>query len=373
MDDRVMQFRVGVMFLATLLITGILLVMFGKLPTLMGRYYTIRIQFKDADGVTRDTPVRKSGILIGRVSDVELINNDANVMVTAKIQAGKYIYQNERCVVTRNLLSGDTALTFAADPKLAGAGKPIDPNTILQGEITDDPTGLKKQLDEPISKVRETGDALKAASEQLGSAARRVEEILDPETQRNVQSVLRNAASALGTINEMLGDEQNREKLSEAVKKLPDTLDSMNATFHSTDEALRAFTQPAAPGEKSPVDRMISTINMTEQTMKKFAVSPGNGEPSPADQIANAMDNIGEITRVLRSVLDRVDRGEGSLGALMNDRELYNRLNNTARNLEEVTCKLKPIVDDARVFTDKIARHPGVIVRDAVKPGVGIK
>jgi phospholipid/cholesterol/gamma-HCH transport system substrate-binding protein len=214
---------------------------------------------------------------------------------------------------------------------------------------------------------------LKAASEQLGSAARRVEEILDPETQRNVQSVLRNAASALGTINEMLGDEQNREKLSEAVKKLPDTLDSMNATFHSTDEALRAFTQPAAPGEKSPVDRMISTINMTEQTMKKFAVSPGNGEPSPADQIANAMDNIGEITRVLRSVLDRVDRGEGSLGALMNDRELYNRLNNTARNLEEVTCKLKPIVDDARVFTDKIARHPGVIVRDAVKPGVGIK
>ena len=39
MDERVMQFRVGVMFLATLLITGILLVMFGKLPKLMGHYY----------------------------------------------------------------------------------------------------------------------------------------------------------------------------------------------------------------------------------------------------------------------------------------------------------------------------------------------
>ena len=31
------------------------------------------------------------------------------------------------------------------------------------------------------------------------------------------------------------------------------------------------------------------------------------------------------------------------------------------------------MVEDVRVFTDKIARHPGVIVRDAVKPGPAIK
>ena len=36
MDERIMQFRVGVMFLATFLITGILLVMFGTLPSLVG-------------------------------------------------------------------------------------------------------------------------------------------------------------------------------------------------------------------------------------------------------------------------------------------------------------------------------------------------
>ena len=44
MDERVMQFRVGVMFLATLLITGILLVMFGKLPKLIGHYY-VQVRF----------------------------------------------------------------------------------------------------------------------------------------------------------------------------------------------------------------------------------------------------------------------------------------------------------------------------------------
>ncbi len=57
----------------------------------------------------------------------------------------------------------------------------------------------------------------------------------------------------------------------------------------------------------------------------------------------------------------------------MNDRQLYDRLNRAAKNIEEVSRELKPIIDDARVFSDKIARHPGVIVRDAMKPGVGIK
>ena len=57
----------------------------------------------------------------------------------------------------------------------------------------------------------------------------------------------------------------------------------------------------------------------------------------------------------------------------MNDRQLYNRLNRAARNIEDISQDLKPIVDDARVFSDKVSRHPGVIIRDAVKPGVGLK
>ncbi len=373
MDERVMQFRVGVVFLVTLLLIGILLVMFGKLPSLMGRTYTIQIEFDDADGVTKDTPIRKSGIVIGRVSDVELIDNDEKVMVTAKIQADKFIYQNEQCMVTRNLLSGDTAVTFAAVRHKPGVGKPIDPDTILKGFISDDPTGLKQELQKPIDTVMRTGEELAAASKQLGAAAKRVEEILDAKTQKNVQSVLEDAAVSLSTIREMLGDDHTRERLTLAMKKLPDTLDNMNATFDSTSKALNAFTEPQGPNGRSAVDRLVDTINMTEATMRKFSQPTEPDGEAPVEQIKHAMENIGEITRLMKSVMERIDRGDGSLGALMNDRQLYNRLNSTARNLEEVSYKLKPIVDDARVFTDKIARHPGAIVRDAVKPGVGIK
>ncbi len=371
MDERVMQFRVGVMFLATFIITGILLVMFGKLPDLIGSY-PVQVRFDYAGGITKGAPVRKSGILIGRVADVELVDNDSKVLVTAKIQSNKTIYQNEECYITRDLL-GDTAMVFAPSSVPGAPRKPIVPGTILEGQISDDPTGLKKALESPINTVKNTGEALTAASKQLGEAAHRVEEILDADTQKNVQSVLRDAAASMETIRNILGDEENREQLSQAMKRLPGTLDSMNATFKATDETLRKFTERSKTDGKTAIERMVGTIEITERTLRKFTDPPREGDLAPADQIAKAMENIGEITTLMRSIMTRIDDGEGSLGALMKDRQLYDRLNRAAKNIEEVSFQLKPIVADARVLMDKGARHPGVFIRDAVKPGVGIK
>jgi len=371
MDERVMQFRVGVMFLATFIITGILLVMFGKLPRWIGSY-PVQVRFEYAGGVSKGAPVRKSGILIGRVADVQLTEADSKVLVTLDIQNDKTVYQNEECYITRDLL-GDTAVVFAPVATSRAPRKPIEPNSVLEGQISDDPTGLKKALEGPINTVNNTGQALAAASEQLGRAAHRVEEILDDETQKNVQSLLRDAAVSLKSIQSILGDEQNREKITQAMKRLPETIDNMNTTFQATNDTLHRFTDRTGPDKKSPIDRMVSTIEITERTLRKFSEPAREGELAPVDQIAKAMENINDVTSVLRTVMNKIDQGEGSIGALMNDRELYNRLNRAARNIEDISRQLKPVVADARVITDKVARHPGVIIRDAVKPGVGIK
>ncbi|MBU4400600.1 MAG: MCE family protein [Planctomycetes bacterium] len=367
-----MKFRVGVMFLATLIITGILLVMFGKLPNLIpGRYYLVEVQFDYAGSVTKGTPVRKSGILIGRVENVRLIDQDSKVMVTAKIDGDKKIYQNENCCITRDLL-GDSSLVFVPSPGKPGSGEPIKPGAILVGEVTDDPTGLKKALEGPINTVNQTGLALKEASDQLKAAAKKVEDILDEERGR-ISEVLENAAESLKAVRIVLGDQETQQRLAEAMQKLPNTLDSMNNTFRSADESLRALTQRSGPDGRTPIERMVDTIEMTERTLRKFSQPAGPGEEAPVDQIAIAMENIGEITTLMRTIMSRIERGEGSLGSLLNDRQLYNSLCRAAKNIERVSRELQPIVADARVFTDKIARHPGVIVRDAVKQGTGLK
>src|SRR5947207_12751850 len=97
MDERVVQFRVGVMVLATGIITAVLVVLFGKLPTLVRGTYAVNVQFQDASGVAVDTPVRMSGILVGRVAKTEL--NEQGVLVTLRINSDVAFTQQDTVAV----------------------------------------------------------------------------------------------------------------------------------------------------------------------------------------------------------------------------------------------------------------------------------
>ncbi len=179
---------------------------------------------------------------------------------------------------------------------------------------------------------------------------------------------------SLKIVQRVLGDEENQAKLAEALQKLPDTLDNMNHTFQATDETLRKFTQRSPSDGKTPIERMVSTIEMTERTLRKFSEPPEPGKPAPADQIANAMDNIGEITSLMRSVIGRIDEGRRIAGGTVERPAVVRPAQPCGQEYWRRSAR-----DSSRSsttpasFTDKIARHPGVIVRDAVKPGPGIK
>ena len=321
--------------------------------------------------MTAGTPVRKSGIRIGSVESVRLAADDSNVLVTVRIQSDKKIYKDEECCLTRDLLGRHGTFVRCPRPRPAtGNGSAQTP--FSKAESPDDPTGLRRALSGPINTVNETGQALREASVELKAAAANVNRILNSE-EGQIHHVLKNAADALGAISNILGDEETQRRLGQAMKNMPTTLDNMNKTFQAAQDSIETFTKKSGPDNRTAIERMVSTINMTERSLRKFSMESEDGRPAPADQIAAAMQDIGTITSLLRQIMLRIDQGEGSLGALLNDRQLYDRLNRAAQNIEQVSRQLKPIVDDARVFTDKIARHPGVIVRDAVKPGIGIK
>jgi len=94
MDERVMQFRVGVMILAALLVAVILALVFGGVPSPFRKAYTIQVKFSSAPGVSVGTPVRKSGIRIGEVSSVEFAADD-QVLVTLRISANYRVRHDE--------------------------------------------------------------------------------------------------------------------------------------------------------------------------------------------------------------------------------------------------------------------------------------
>jgi phospholipid/cholesterol/gamma-HCH transport system substrate-binding protein len=377
------------MVLATLFIAGILILLFSDARSLVRPTYTIHMHFTDAPGVTEGTPVRKSGILIGRVTKVEFADQ-GGVNVTAAIDRHVALYRNEIPQVTGSLLGGDVVIQFVRksnlppkqQPPPSAASSPSDPAvkfaaTQVEPKKTVTPKAAaenQNQLVQPDEWIEgavapnafqvfanletELGRAvgsLSDAGDEVSKLAARVNTLLEGN-EEHINSIVKKTEKTLDVFqrslenfDDVFGDEQVRGKLKDAIAGLPDLLgetrsamSTIKTTVESVDRNLHNLEGLTGPlGERGE-----QIVNRADQT------------------IARLDDLLGELSDFGR----KLNSGEGSLGKIMRDPDLYQHLNGAAKNIERITCELQPIVRDARVFADKIARHPELLgVRGAIQ------
>jgi phospholipid/cholesterol/gamma-HCH transport system substrate-binding protein len=122
MNSKVVQFRVGVLVLVSLVLAGILTMLFGDLPSVLRPSYTIYVEFPDARGVREGTPVRKSGVLIGRVTEIAF-SDKGGVRLTLEIDGEVTLRRDETCQI-RNSLLGDAELVFVPSEQPSALAAP---------------------------------------------------------------------------------------------------------------------------------------------------------------------------------------------------------------------------------------------------------
>ena len=390
MDERIVKFRVGAVVLFTMIVLGILVLLFNDFGTFWHGNYIVFVHFSQAPGVAADTPVRKDGILIGKVVRVRFADEDprfqteGGVIVTVKINADRHIHLNERCRISTTLL-GDALLQFVP------GGSHHDPDFIkngdyLEGIVAPNPLELITNLEGNITTAI---TSLTGAGNDVGRLARRMDTFLDTnqdQLQRIVNKTERSLDSfqkALQSVNVLLGD-----------------VDAMGSSLRNEDGTAIPLTleEPLAPGETPPPDgqrrRRVTTLpELMAETRDaivdmRAAVVAANRNLSNLERFTQPLGDRGEelIMKVDRSVgrLDELlqqfvlfsqalNRKDGTLGQLVSNPDLYQHINAAACNIEMLTRQLRPIVADVRVFVSKMAEHPGGFIRDAINPGPGLK
>ena len=131
-----MEFRVGTMVVGAVLALVIMMAIFGVFSFPFQRTYTIYVTFPSAPGLSAGAPVRKSGVRIGEVSDVDL-TADGHVRAALKINSRYPLYDNEVCRLQQSLL-GDTWLEFEP-ARTESSGRS---GGALQSGATAQPAGL---------------------------------------------------------------------------------------------------------------------------------------------------------------------------------------------------------------------------------------
>ena len=355
MNDRTVQFRVGVMVLATAIIAGILIVLFGDLPSLVQGNYPIRMRFLDARGVSTGTPVRKNGILVGRVTGVTL-DERGGVMVMADIDSHVPLYRDEQPRISGSLL-GDAEISLVPG-RVVPPRASLQPDDVLEGVVVRDPIEAFSTLEPKLSTAL---DSLVAASETVSKLATTIDRTLLGDDARfdklisKTEKALDDFSLAMTGVNDVIGDDTARRRMKESIDMLPDVLGDLRtavkgigATVDSADRNLRnleGFTRPLGERGEQIVTRLDSTIGRLDEVLLQAS-----------------------------GFVKSLNESNGTLGRLVRDPQLYEELSATVSNVNRISRELRPIINDVRVFSDKIARHPESLgVRGALDRRPGLK
>src|SRR5579859_2725989 len=95
MTERQLRFGLGVFAVVALVLLGTLIVLFGSLPTMFKRTHSYTVRFDDAPGVRAGTPVHRSGVRVGEVSDLRLDDGSGQVLVRIEVDPTYTVRRSE--------------------------------------------------------------------------------------------------------------------------------------------------------------------------------------------------------------------------------------------------------------------------------------
>ncbi|QDU95456.1 MlaD family protein [Lignipirellula cremea] len=363
MDERILYFRVGIVILAAVIVTGILILLFG-----LGfqSEYKVYMIFPQAPGVSVDTPVRKSGVLIGRVSEVELLD-EGGVRLTADIISSRAIKRSEVPRIGTASLLGDAVVEFVpSDTAPPSVEDYASGDVITNGIVARNPleslnefADMKEEISLTMKAVRDAGGSIDAAGRLVGALAENVNQKVNTN-EAGMQTVMEKANKALDdfsmamqSMNKLLGDEELQAELRRSLESFPKLFDEAELTLTSTRETLAGFDRLSAQFE-----RVGASAERNLANLEGFTAPLGERGEEIALKIDRTLTNVDALVLDLGKFSGSLSSNQGSLGLLMNDEELYYKLNRAATNIEDASRQITPILADVRVFTDKIARDP---------------
>jgi phospholipid/cholesterol/gamma-HCH transport system substrate-binding protein len=398
MNEQGYKFGVGVLVVASMVIAIILILFFGAAPNIFANRYDVTIRFDEAPFVTTDTPVRKNGIPIGRVKNIELLN-EGGVDLTLELD-GKYtIRTGEQARVSKDSFITNSAVVefVKADLKSllsrfdGAAGSPADgiydsneqalaESPIKAGEwyrggiVAPDPLASLLNMQEAaattLTAVKQAGESIKLAGDQFAGLAGDVRKIIGSgdgelgkvaqkavETIDNLNTTLSTINTAVTTFNGVMKDPRIDTVLTSVSQGLPKVIKEAESVMTEAKLTLESFK-----GAGSAAERTMNNVASFTEPFADQGDEALNAAKRSIENINGLVVDLRQLSSKANVLMARINNGQGTIARLIDDDDLYYSAVNTLQNIEIVTRRLQPVIEDARIFSDKISREPSSLI-----------
>lgn len=410
MDENRLRFGVGVLVVASLGVTVILTFFFGAYPNLFAGRYTVTVRFPKAPGVGVDTPVLKNGVRIGRVIDTKLMTGTTDdeaegVLLTLEIDDNYPLRLDQLPRVTSgSLITGDAQIEFVrakenqllrmydgqagtpadnmldADERGLAEGAMTDGSYLEWGDVENDPfevlVGLEDDVRATLVTIQQAGQSIETAGRSVDRLTSQVEGTIGGGEEGNLSDrasrMIDNLDLTLQELRTVVGDPEMQASLRASIQRFPGVLDEAQLTLQATQRTLESFERVGAAAE-----RTVQSAEKTADNIARFTEPLAeNGEELVA-ALLRSMENFDRTVVQFSDFGTRISGGGGALSLLMEDEELYWQVKRVMDNIEGASVRIRPILDDVRVLSDKLARDPRQLgvkgALDRRPSGMGLK
>lgn len=374
-------YRVGIVVICAAIILAILLTLFGETWT---SQYTIVVRTATAPNVSKNTPVRRNGIRIGRVADV--VNEGQEVQLYLKIDSGQPVFKNEVCEIGTASLLGDAVIDFMPGPRpILGEkledGDSVDPMDVViersPVEMIEVVMDLQGQVDRALDSITSTSDEINTLTKQAQDIAGGIADVMGGENSgiqeflmetnalaAEIKMMAGNISAVSNIVSGLLDGPQVAESFNDTIIQLPGLIADFGRTVNDARDTLNSF--------KGASESAKANLN----NLESFTAALGTNGPNALASLEKSLLTIDSFLADF-DALAGDEKAQGTIGKLLTDPELYNNLNATVRNAREISDQLKPIIiqlqplmNDVRYAVDGIARDPGQLgVRGALNRG----
>ncbi len=254
--------------------------------SLFSKSHTLNAILPDVTDISNSTPVLFNGYKVGNVRDIEMNKVEGNFKVSFDISKDIDIPVNSSVTVVSSLLGGKSILlTKGVSKELAPYGSTL---------ITAKDTGLMESV----------GLVMKPFAAKINSIVNALDSLL-----------------ARGELNKSI------ISLNHSLKSFTRTSDNVAMLLEQS--------MPKLTNILSNVESIsLNLKNNNDKIGLIIANLKTTSDNLAATKLKEAVDNANNLLGQVSGIMEKINNGEGTLGMLVNDKELYTNLNKAAIDLD---------------------------------------
>lgn len=288
------EVKVGLFFTGACIILAIFLFSIGNLSNLFRRSgYPIIVRFDSALGLDKTAAVRMAGIKIGYVKDIQLEDIRARVVLN--------IYPKYK--IPRGSKVGQATLGLLGEKYLQ-----IEPShaTVYCSANDELEVGPSTSLDL-------MAPMLSKLSLELDQVATSLQEVINPANRENLSIVLENAAGFSAELRKFMNENRSR---------FDQTIVSAASVTRTLDLKLKDISQ---------------NVDSTLKEIRSITDDNKNDLREIITGLKQLVKDLEETAAVLKRGLEKIDRGEGTAGKIINDPRLYDETRETINSFKKIS------------------------------------